>query len=371
MKMVSMLRGKTGTILRCSAVAIAAFGFAARAGAASLETVGSVATPGSAEKVAVSGNIAGVIAGQPADVHFIDVSDPAAPFIAGSFDFGGSSASGIALSGNFAYVSYFNSETTFNFTGVRAIDISDPSSPTDRGGFDFATVNLSDSGARSVAAQGTTVFATSHNHVLSIDFSDPASPVLLGETKGASGESINLMGGQRFLTVFANTVIRVFTRANPHALKTVGVYVATQPFTTSSLPGFPFVPFANAAAADASGTHVYIGLGGDDTVFPDGWEGGDGILRVAFRPRGQFPEVEFLNAIYTNKPVNALAVSPFTGVVFAAHGEDGVRAYGPLLQELAHADAPGVAQDIALKGNLVFVADGDGGLVIMRFRPGN
>lgn len=78
----------------------------------------------------------------------------------------------------------------------------------------------------------------------------------------------------------------------------------------------------------------------------------------------------YFNAIHIRVPVNALAVSPVDGALFAANAGDGVRAYAQgLVKELAHLSTPGVAQAVEVKGNLIYEAAGPGGVSVLKYKP--
>lgn len=352
--------GKTLNVALAVAVLLVA-AFAARA--ARLDVVSTAPTQGAARQVAVSGNVAGVVTENPFAVQFFDVTDPTAPVSETTYvpnnPFG--VPTDIAMSGQIAFVTY-PALTDSSFAGIRALDVTNPSSPIERGRFDLRG-NPQDQGVRpdagptSIDIRGTTVFITAfQDRVIIVDYSNLDAPAALSLTLPDAGDQVRALGGNRFVTV-EGSVTEMFEAKDLRNPILIQIY--QQPSFLSHVMG---------AVGNGNGTRVYIGIGGlgsgNDRAL------GNGIQRVAFEARGTIPEVRFLNAIYRERPVNAMAVAPFTGTVFAANGADGVRAFSAqLFQELAHTDTAGVAQDVALKGNLVFVADGTGGLVIMKFRP--
>ena len=131
---------------------------------------GALDTLGSAGDVSLSadGNTA-YIANGTAGLRIINVSNPSAPALTGTFD---TSASGVTLSadGNTAYVTRYSG-------GLQIIDIGEPSNPTLIGALDtFGHANdvtLSADGNTAYIADGTAGLQI-------IDVSDPSNPTLTG-----------------------------------------------------------------------------------------------------------------------------------------------------------------------------------------------
>lgn len=350
------IRGMLSRRMALAAFIAVSFQLAHNARAQSLELLASIPTSGDTLRVANSGNLVGTIsAGSPA-TQFIDVSNPSAPVLVSSFAGPSFYITDIAMSGNVAYVSsrpYQNPDSV----GVRAIDLSNPASPTDIGYFEIASVSppWSNPGVTSLNVEGTTVFASfGGSEVFILDFQNPSAPGLLSQMPIGSGSSVVVVEEQRFLTIFNGRSVRVFSRNNPADPDLQGVYWLPSSLTT------------DAAAAIANATRVFIGVNESGLANPFT---GNGIQRVAFEPKGTFPDVRYLNTVYTDWRVKSLAVSPSDQEVIAALGAGGVRVYNRnLLRELARVDTNGIAQDIAVSGRLIFIADGDGGLAILRYR---
>jgi hypothetical protein len=87
--------------------------------------VGSVALPGHAMGVAVSGDLAAVAACE-AGVHLVDISQPSAPILLGSYDTPGSARS-VWLADSIVHVADWGA-------GLLALDVSDPTAPVPLGG---------------------------------------------------------------------------------------------------------------------------------------------------------------------------------------------------------------------------------------------
>lgn len=126
--------------------------------------------PGYANDVALSGDGSLVaVASGAAGLQLVDVSDPEAPFVVGSWDSPGN-ATGVAILGDFAYVS----DAGF---GLFALDISEPTTPTLHGSLE-SLANVT-----SVAVDGAHAYLTALAdglHVVSLDPLDPSALVLEG-----------------------------------------------------------------------------------------------------------------------------------------------------------------------------------------------
>ncbi len=77
--------------------------------------------------VAVAGNYA-YVTDWSGGLHIINVSNPAAPTETGSYDTQGD-AEGVAVTGNYAYVADW-------YSGLRIVDVSNPAAPTETGFYD-------------------------------------------------------------------------------------------------------------------------------------------------------------------------------------------------------------------------------------------
>jgi len=134
--------------------------------------------PSSACGVAVSGDTAYVTdcnyhSGSRLDL--IDVSDPSAPSYLGGVDTPGNGWR-VAVSGNSAYVADGS-------WGLQVVDVTDPGNPTFPGGFDREGF------AYRVEVQGAIAYVADYDAGLQlVDLSDPSNPTLLGslETAGSA-----------------------------------------------------------------------------------------------------------------------------------------------------------------------------------------
>jgi hypothetical protein len=136
--------------------------------------LGSYDTPGGAEAVQVVGSTA-YVADHDEGLQIVDVSNPAAPALLGTYDTPGW-ALDVQVVGSTAYVADHDE-------GLQIVDVSDPSAPTRLGSFDTPEY------ANDVQVVGSTAYVADHDEGLQIvDVSDPAAPALLGtyDTPGAA-----------------------------------------------------------------------------------------------------------------------------------------------------------------------------------------
>jgi hypothetical protein len=127
---------------------------------ANRQRVGGCDTSGDASGVAVSGNYA-YVADDVAGLQVIDVSNPASPQRVGGYDTSGN-AFHVAVSGNYAYVA----DGTAG--GLQVIDVSNPASPQRVGGNSLVD-------ARGLIVAGTNVFvAAGYDGLVILDLFRPS-----------------------------------------------------------------------------------------------------------------------------------------------------------------------------------------------------
>ncbi|MFC1572562.1 FlgD immunoglobulin-like domain containing protein [Candidatus Eisenbacteria bacterium] len=150
---------------------------------AGLVPYGSASTPGSAVSVLIEGDHAFVAAGTSWLVF--DVSDPAAPSLVGQYD-----ASGLirraVIDGDYAFL-------IINQTGWLVLDISNPTTPS---------LLYSDPlyNPLCIAARGDQVFVLNTLDFLIYDISDPSNPILAGSTSAVNApKTIALAGRYAFV----------------------------------------------------------------------------------------------------------------------------------------------------------------------------
>ncbi len=125
---------------------------------------GSLALPGLARRVALTGNLA-VVAAQWGGIHFVDVTNPQAPIRRATY--ANETAAGIDVAGSLAYVAAGKT--------LLVLDITHPALPTLR-----STTLLPGWGV-DVAVQGHMAYvADAEDGLLVVDVTNPAAPVLRG-----------------------------------------------------------------------------------------------------------------------------------------------------------------------------------------------
>jgi hypothetical protein len=167
-------------------VALVALASAARAQGPTLQFVGGVNTPGTAVAVAVSGDRAYVADDAPG-LQIVDVADPAAPAIVGSFLSTGG-ARDVEVSGTVAFVA-FGRELVREFTGLHGIETADPANPFPILAYPVDVASDRVGVAGSIALSGARLFThmappSSVSSLQTLDISNPAFPGLLGEFQG-------------------------------------------------------------------------------------------------------------------------------------------------------------------------------------------
>ena len=173
---------------------------------ASPAEVGSVYVENSARGVAVKGNYAYVTNYNEATFIAIDVSDYENPQIAGSCDLP-ETGYRIEISGDYAYVACMNS-------GLRIIDIGDPDSPIDIGGYDTPGYCIG------IDVSGDYAYLVDDDAFRIIDVSDRYSPTEVGVWTGVGPlgamNSVVVDGGYAYVTDMDH-IVRVFDISDPGA----------------------------------------------------------------------------------------------------------------------------------------------------------
>ena len=158
------------------------------------------------EDVAVSGNYAYVLNYSNNSLQTFNVSNPAGPSLANTLITAGG-AYHMALSGNYLYVAnYLGSVFTI-------YSLANPAAP--------ALVSMtptSDAFPFAIAVSGNIVYLTSvgSSSLLAYDVSNPAAPVSLGKiSMGNNGNAVAASGGNVFVSVTTQNVLRVFQTPAP------------------------------------------------------------------------------------------------------------------------------------------------------------
>jgi len=280
--------------------------------------VGSVATPGRALEVAVSGGLAYVAA--VGGLQVIDVSNPAAPVIVGSV--ATPAAAGVAVSGGLAYV------VGGAYSGLQIIDVSHPASPVVVGSV------ATGGNAEGVAVSGGLAYVANGLGLQVIDVSNPAAPEMVGFVITPGGSTgVAVSGGLAYVGGGnSNGPLQVIDVSNPAALEIVG-------FVTS--PG-------GARGVAVSGGLAYV-VGGNS----------DGPLQVIDVSNPVAPVV--VGRVVT--PVGARRVAVSGGLAYVVGGSYGrlqvIDVSNPATPMLVGSVVTwGGTPGVAVSGELAYVADG-------------
>jgi hypothetical protein len=165
-----------------------------------------------AEGVFVSGRHACVADGW-AGIHLLEVSDPAKPRLEGTHDTSGYAYEAI-VSGDHAYVADFTS-------GLQVVEVTDPARPRRIGGVE-AGFGHGEGYALDVALWGDHAYVAGLA-LRVIDVSDPANPLLVGESAPAFAESVVVSDGLAYLAGLLEG-LRIFDVSDPRAPVEVGSY---------------------------------------------------------------------------------------------------------------------------------------------------
>lgn len=160
-----------------------------------------------------------------ADFFIYDVTTPTNPSLLGSLDLGGDGNKVFVL-GNYAYVA-----TTVNSQEMKIINVSNPAAPILAGSFNTAT----NADARSVFVVGQTAYLVTNNNttgvgyeLYSINVTNPAAPTLLGGLNlGSSARDLFISGNYAYIAS-TNTAqeLQIANITNPASPILAGTYNA-------------------------------------------------------------------------------------------------------------------------------------------------
>jgi hypothetical protein len=291
--------------------------------------VGQIDTPGFAQGVAVEGDYV-YIADDESGLRVVNVSDPAHPVEVGSLPMPGYAPFwDVAVQGNYAYI------VADWQGGLRVVDVSVPETPTEVG-YCGAAVN-----SRRVAVAANYAYVGGLSNFAVVNVSSPVNPFATGFLT-AKSTGVVVVGGSAYVAGEWDG-LRVVDVSNPYAPTQAGFL---------DLPGY-------AWELDLEGDYAYVA-------------NADHGLRVVDVSNPVAPvEVGFWNPGYYGNPNDAVrSVAVAWGHAYVAeqgHGVSMLNVSDPAEPIRAGSyNTSGSAQDVAVDGELVYVADGTGGLVILR-----
>ena len=301
--------------------------------------VGGYSEIAEARWVAVAGSYAYIAGGKPGNMSVVDISDLTNPRQVSVFQ-GAGYASGVTISGNYAYLTTF--ESTPNYLWV--INIADPAHPVQTAEITMSSLSPIYGAAREAVLQGNYIYVADEFGLRIFDISDPANIRNVGQLQLNTGGQDTLgvaVSGRYAYIADAMTGVRIVDVDIPSSPQLVGT------FTTS---GF------NQAVA-VSGNRLYAG-------------NADGTLQVV-------DVSDPANPLELGRYRNPGAVYGLTVVdnqLYVSDGGGGVQILdisNPAAVTLsASLDTPGDARQAVPLGNVLYVANGSGGLVIFQRQTG-
>ncbi len=287
-------------------------------------TTGSYVSDGSVDGIVVVNDYAYLCGSSwpatndPEKFWVIDVSDPASPLEIGSLQTPGE-AEDLAVDGNYAYVADGGS-------GLRVIDISDPANPVEVGSI-APMYN-----AKAVAVSWNLACVADYG-LRVIIVADPANPIEVGYLNiSPYTEDVAFSGPYAYLTDNA-TGLLVISIANPASPVIVGTWTVP-------------LPYEDACGVDVSGDYAYVTTEGG---------GGSGHLRILDISDPANPSevgAYSLGWAYGVSVSGEFAyVATYTGL-HVINVSDPTNPY-----EVGYYLIPGSYQDVAVSGDLAYVAD--------------
>jgi hypothetical protein len=294
--------------------------------ALNLELVGQLAGP--ARSVAVQGSYAYVIStdAELPGLRIIDVSDPTAPSQVGFCDLPGG-ARDVAVEGSYAYVATWDS-------GLRIIDVSAPANPSETGSYDTPGY------AVEVALAGNYAYvADGPSGLRIIDVSIPAAPSEEGFYEVVTGR-VAVMGSYAYVV---DGGLRIIDVSNP---------------TAPSEAGFYGDDYAEDVAV--AGNYAYVASGFDGLHIIDVSTPAEPTETGACSTYPGYAYNVVVAGSYAFVPYAFLEGGFALGIIDVSDPSAPFEAGFYELDNAAH---------VAVAGNYIYVAAGDGGLLILRFAP--
>ena len=322
---------------------------------------GTYNTTGSAYAVAVDGDHA-FVADWDAGLVVIDISDPTNPTLAGSYNTTGN-ARGVAVDGDHAFVADATS-------GLQVIDISDPTAPTLAGTYDTPVF------AYGVAVAGDQAYVADHSAgLVVVDVSNPAAPTLVDSYDTPDVAIGVAVAGDYAFVADHSTGLLVVDILDATALPLAGSYDTTgsargvavagdHAFVADGASGLQVIDISDPTNPTLAGTYN-AGVTSDVAVAGD----------HAFVTVGGFllvvdisdPTAPTLAGSYNTGDARGVAVAG--DHAFVAAGDWGlvvVDISDPTnLTLVGTYNTTGSARAVAVDGDHAFVADWDWGLVVI------
>ena len=159
--------------------------------------IGSLALSGNANDVKLIGNTAYVASGS-AGLQVVDVSKPASPVLLGAFG-AASNALTTTVRGTLAYIA--------NGSSLIIADITNPAFITQVGSFTFNVPQLY--GSDVDTTRKLAIVTASGNGIYTVDVSNPAAPVILGNVSTGDARAVVIKGNYAFVADYVNSTTAV------------------------------------------------------------------------------------------------------------------------------------------------------------------
>jgi hypothetical protein len=318
--------------------------------------VGTFNTLGSMIDVTVSGGYAYVTSGGENGLLVLEVADPSAPQAVGALPtlpFAGA----VALAEGYAYVPAWAE-------GLRVVDVTDPANPREVGSLDSSIlqgavdrVALGDTPSAS-PGQAYAYLTVQEGGLMTLDIADPADPYPVGAYTPPTGSIRDVVVADGYAHATGSTsegdqrkgILYVIDVADP-----------TRPSKIASVE----LPDHSSSSVTLAGDHVYVALV-DCYYFTC-----SGSLQVI--DISDPTQSRLVNSL--DVPGGAFAVTMTNDAdssgryVFLAAGDEGVWVADTSDPAQPHliglANTPGRARSIAVVGDLAYVGDDHGGLLIL------
>lgn len=277
--------------------------------------------------VAVTAEGYAYVADWDGGLRVVNVVDPAHPARIGTFDTPGE-ANDVAVTQGYAYVAD-------GADGLRIVNISDPARPTEAGSFDTPEY------ATDVVISGSYAYvADARGGLRVINVADPAALTEAGFDNAQYAYDVAVAGSYAYVAGWL-AGLRIVNISDPATLTEVGVYT-----TSGRVMGVAVAGHYAYIAAESAGLRI---LDVSDPAHP-------------------------LEVGACDTPGYAWSVAIASeGYVYVADGYSGLRVINvsdpTRPTEVGFYDTPGYAYEVAAAGGYAYVADNDGGLAILRYRP--
>lgn len=287
--------------------------------------VGATATSGTAVAVVVTGNVA-YIADGGSGVQVVDITDPSAQLLLGSYDTAGD-ARDVAIRGDHACVAD-------GAAGLIILDVTDPANPVLAGSLDTPGT------AEGVAVAGNLVFIADGDEGLRIvDIDDPLNPVVAGSHDTPGYAYAVLVAGNEAYVADGAGGLAVFDITDPAVPAPAGSLATMHP----------------AVGLAAAGDRLLLATGYGGVEMVDISDPAAPVSTGGFTTAGSAEDVTLLG-----------------DYAFVPAGASGMRVHDlvdfPTCPEIGGCVTGGDAQAVVVSGNHAFVAAGSAGLVAVDAR---